>query len=208
MMAVVFGVMVATSFVYALLCGSMQPLSEGVMTAAEDAVTLLIRLSGVLCMWSGFMEIARRSGLMQALSKALAPLLSRLFPRVDRHSDAFAYITMNVSANLLGLGNAATPLGLSAMRELRRMSDSDTATDEMVTFVIMNTASMQLLPTTVATLRHSYGSSSPFDIIVCVWISSAAALAVGLLSSRIIGRKGNGVHRSAAACGGMRLRAR
>jgi spore maturation protein A len=98
-------------------------------------------------------------------------------------------MAMNISANLLGLGNAATPLGLNAMRELRRLDDGDTASDSMVTFVVMNTASIQLLPTTVAALRRSYGSSNPFDVLVCVWITSALALAAGLLSSRFFSRR-------------------
>lgn len=185
----IFSAMIALSFVFAIFAGDVAQLSEGVLNSAEDAVMLLIKLSGMMCMWSGFMEIAKRSGLMKKLSRLLSPLLSRLFPDVGRDSDAFSYITMNVSANLLGLGNAATPLGLSAMCQLRALSDSDTASDSMVTFVVMNTASIQLLPTTVATLRHSYGSHSPFDIIVCVWITSAIALAVGLLTSRLLTRR-------------------
>ena len=131
-------------------------------------------------MWSGIMAIAKDAGLTEKLSRLFAPMLKKLFPDIDEHSDAFSYISMNISANLLGLGNAATPLGISAMRELKNTSQSNIATDSMVTFVVMNTASIQLLPTTVAVLRRSYGSASPFDVIFCVWISSAAALAVGL----------------------------
>ena len=118
-----------------------------------------------------------------------APLLKRLYPDVEEDSDAFRYISMNISANLLGLGNAATPLGLNAMRELRRLNDSDTASDSMLTFVLMNTASIQLLPTTVAALRKSYGSAKPFDILPCVWLTSVTALTVGLLSSRMLMRR-------------------
>lgn len=187
-MAYVFGVMIAASFLFSLINGSLPELSAGILDSAGSAVELLISISGMLCMWSGFMRIAKDCGLIEKLSRLFAPVLRRLYPDVAVESDAFRYMSMNISANLLGLGNAATPLGLNAMRELRRLSDSDTASDSMVTFVIMNTASIQLIPTTVAALRKSYGAQQPFDILLCVWITSAAALTVGLLSSFLIRR--------------------
>lgn len=188
-MSYVFGLMIAVSFLFALITGNMEALSAGILDAAGSAVELLISISGMLCMWSGFMRIAKDCGLIAKLSRLFAPLLRRLYPDVPVESDAFRYISMNISANLLGLGNAATPLGLNAMRELKKSSDSDTATNSMVYFVVMNTASIQLIPTTVAALRKSYGSQQPFDILICVWISSAAALAVGLMSARLFARR-------------------
>ena len=185
-MSYVFGLMLTISLVFSLLSGDAGALSQGIMEAAGGAIELLLSISGMLCMWSGFMRIAKDSGLIDQLSRLCRPLLRRLYPDVEPDSDAFRYISMNISANLLGLGNAATPLGISAMRELRHISGSDTASDSMVTFVIMNTASIQLLPTTVAALRKSYGSSHPFDILVCVWITSALALTAALVSSRLI----------------------
>lgn len=188
-MSVVFGLMFAVSLVFSLISGDIGALNEGIMDAAGSGVELLIAISGMLCMWSGFMRIAKDCGLIDRLARVLRPLLRRLYPDVEPESDAFRYMAMNISANLLGLGNAATPLGLNAMRELRRLNDSDTASDSMVTFVVMNTASIQLIPTTVAALRRSYGSSNPFDILICVWITSALALTVGLLSSRFLSRR-------------------
>ena len=185
-MSYIFGAMIALSFLYAVISGNLSVLSSGIPEAATSAVELLISISGMLCMWSGFMRIAKDCGLIDKLARLFAPILKRLYPDVAPESDAFRYISMNISANLLGLGNAATPLGLSAMRELRRINDSDTASDSMVTFVVMNTASIQLIPTTVAALRKSYGSQQPFDILLCVWMTSVTALAVGLISSRII----------------------
>ena len=185
-MSYIFGAMIVLSFLYAVISGNLSQLSSGIPEAATSAVELLISISGMLCMWSGFMRIAKDCGLIDKLARLFAPILKRLYPDVAPESDAFRYISMNISANLLGLGNAATPLGLSAMRELRRINDSDTASDSMVTFVVMNTASIQLIPTTVAALRKSYGSQQPFDILLCVWMTSVTALAVGLISSRII----------------------
>ena len=180
-MSYVFGLMIAVSFLYALICGDLSALSTGILDSAGSAIELLISISGMLIMWSGFMRIAKDSGLIEKLSRLFAPLLRRLYPDVTADSDAFRYISMNISANLLGLGNAATPLGISAMRELKRHHPDDTATDSMVTFVLMNTASIQLIPTTVAALRKSYGAQQPFDILLCVWLTSAAALTAGLL---------------------------
>ena len=188
-MAVVFGMMFAASLVFSLISGDAAALSTGIMDAAGGAVELLLSITGMLCMWSGFMNIAKDCGLIAKLSRLTAPLLKRLYPDVEEDSDAFRYISMNISANLLGLGNAATPLGLNAMKELRKRHDSDIASDSMLTFVVMNTASIQLLPTTVAALRKSYGSEQPFDILVCVWITSALALTVGLASAKLLSRR-------------------
>ena len=187
-MSYVFGAMIAVSFVYALFSGSLAQMSTGIPEAAGSAVELLISISGMLIMWSGFMRIAKDCGLIEKLSEWFAPLLKRMYPDVDTDSDAFRYISMNISANLLGLGNAATPLGIKAMNELKKRSPGNTATDSMVTFVLMNTASMQLIPTTVGALRKSYGSQQPFDILLCVWITSAAALTAALASSCLIRR--------------------
>ncbi len=188
-MSVIFGVMIAGGFVYALISGGLSELSSGILDSARGAVELLISISGMLCMWSGFMRIAKDCGLIEKLSRLFAPLLRGLYSDIEPDSDAFRYMSMNISANLLGLGNAATPLGLNAMRELRKRSEEDTATDSMITFVVMNTASIQLIPTTVAALRKSYGSAQPFDILVCVWVTSVAALTVGLVSSRLMARR-------------------
>ena len=188
-MSYVFGVMLTASLAYALVAGNAGTLSQGLMDAAGSAIELLISISGMLCMWSGFMRIAKDCGLIEKLSRLFAPLLRKLYPDVPAESEALRYISMNISANLLGLGNAATPLGLNAMRQLRKLHDSDTASDSMVTFVVMNTASIQLLPTTVAALRKSCGSQNPFDILICVWITSALALSAALISSKLITRR-------------------
>ena len=183
-MSYIFVFMIATSVVCAFFTGNTQALSDSVITGAEDAVTLIITMTGMICLWSGVMEVAKESRLTDKVSKLLSPLLSGIFPDVKRDSRAFSYICMNVSANVLGIGNAATPLGIKAMEELKT-DESEVATDSMVNFVILNTASVQLLPTTIAALRASHGSKSPFDIIVCVWVVSVVALAVGLMSSKI-----------------------
>ena len=135
------------------------------------------------------MEVARVSGLTDKLAKLCSPILSRLFPDVEKKSDAFSYICMNFSANLLGLSNAATPLGISAMKELNNGTDKNTLSDSQLIFIVMNTASLQLLPTTLSALRSIYGSKTPFDITVPVWITSLCALVVGLTVAKVFCKK-------------------
>ena len=185
MLSFVFVFMIVVSIACSLVLGRTAELSQSMMDGASQAVELLIMMSGMMCLWSGVMEVAKECKLTEKLSKLFSPVLKLVFPELDKESRAFELISMNVSANLLGLGNAATPLGLSAMKELKGDSDSDVATDSMITFVVMNTASIQLLPTTIGTMRSALGSKAPFDIIFCVWISSVAALGVALIVSKI-----------------------
>jgi spore maturation protein A len=179
--------MILISVVCAVATGKGSELSDGIISGAEDSIELLLIMAGMLMLWSGIMEIASRGGITKVIGRALAPVLNKLFKKVPPKSKALNYISMNVSANLLGLGNAATPFGLSAMKELHRLGgESEKATDDMITFVVMNTASIQLVPTMVGSLRQAYGSTSPFSILPCVWISSGVALTVGLVLAKII----------------------
>lgn len=183
----IFGFLILISVICGIVFGKGAELSQGIITGAEDSIELLLTMAGMLMLWSGIMEIASQGGITKVIGKILAPVLKKLFKNVPKNSKALNYISMNVSANLLGLGNAATPFGLSAMGELNKLgNNSHTATDDMVTFVVMNTASIQLIPTMVGSLRQSYGSTSPFSILPCVWISSACALGVGLILAKLI----------------------
>ena len=181
MLGYVWAGLIIVSVLSALLLGNTETLSAALIESGSASIELLLTMAGILCLWSGIMKIAEESGRTARNSRLFAPLLRPLFPKLDKKSEAFQSITMNISANLLGLGNAATPFGLKAMGELHKLNGcSDTASNEMVIFVVINTASLQLLPTTLATLRQSYGSNAPFEVITAIWISSAAALAVGL----------------------------
>lgn len=192
MLNYVWSFIVILSVICSIFLGNSEGLSSAFMDSAASAIELIITLAGIICLWSGIMRIASKSGLTELFAKIFTPVLRPVFPRLDKQSEAFKYITMNITANLLGLGNTATPLGLKAMTELNKLNNnSPTASDEMVIFVVMNTASMQLLPTMLATLRQSYGSVSPFEIIAPVWISSGCALATAL----IIAGAGNRIHR-------------
>ncbi len=186
MMNYVWGAMILISVVVGIIRGDFSALSQSVMNGATAAVELLISILGLICFWSGIMEIAKESGLTDKLAKLMSPLLSKLFKDVPRESEAMKYMSLNISANLLGVGNAATPFGIAAMQELKKLSDrGDTASDSMVLFVVLNTASLQLVPTTLAAYRSSYGSESAFDILPSVWVTSAAALLVGITVAKI-----------------------
>ena len=184
-----WGIMIIISIVCGILTGNTQQLSSGVMNGAEKAAKLLITLFGVMVFWSGIMKVAEKSGLTKQLVKVLSPPLKKLFPDIDSNSVAFQSICMNISANLIGVGNAATPFGLKAMSEMQKHNlKKDTATDSMVVFVVMNTASLQLIPATLGYLRQSYGSKNPFEILPCVIICSVAALTVALVLAKSINR--------------------
>ncbi|MGN1433085.1 MAG: nucleoside recognition domain-containing protein [Ruminococcus sp.] len=182
MLNYVWSGLVIISIICSIFLGNTKDLSKALVDSGASSIELIITMAGIICLWTGIMKIAVESGLTSVFAKVFSPLLRPLFPNLDKDSDAFKSISMNISANLLGLGNAATPFGLKAMEQLHTLNNKrDTASNEMIIFVVMNTASLQLLPTTLASLRQSYGSSAPFEIIVPVWISSACALAAALI---------------------------
>ena len=177
--------------VLSILCGLATGRGDLVAAAAVEgaqaAVELCVSIAGMLCLWTGVMEIMRRSGLAEGLSRLLRPVLSALFPQVSKDRGVMDSISANVSANLLGLGNAATPLGIEAVRRMERKSPG-TASDAMCMLVVCNTASIQLIPTTVASVRAAAGSSSPFDILPAVWLASALSVGVGIAACKLFAR--------------------
>ena len=175
----------------AVLCGSATGRGEAVAAAALEgagaAVELCLSMAGVLCLWTGVMEVLRRSGAMEGLSRLLRPLLRRLYPAFAGDREVMDSIAANVSANLLGLGNAATPLGIQAARRMSRLTPG-VANDALCMLVVCNTASIQLIPTTVASVRAAQGCATPFDILPAVWLASAISVAVGITAARVLGR--------------------
>lgn len=186
----IWAFMMIIAFISAIFAEKMEALSNSVIEGAASAVELLISIIGILCFWSGMMEIADKSGITNVIAKFFSPVLSKLFKNVDKESSAMRYISLNISANLLGLGNAATPFGLSAMKELKTINHNKCeASDDMLLFVVLNTASLQLIPTTLCAYRQSYGSVSPFEIIPSVWLTSIIALTVGITVAKALSMK-------------------
>lgn len=177
--------MIALSVVCALANGRMGELSAAVMDGSGQAVELSIFLLGSMCAWLGFLKIAERSGLTDLLAQALSPVIDRLFPEYRQEPEIKGKICMNISANFLGLGNAATPLGLAAMQSMAEKNGGDTPTKGMILFVVLNTASLQLLPINMAAMRSSCGSAAPFGILPQIWITSLASLLVAVIFCKI-----------------------
>ena len=176
------------SVIFGLISGNIEAVGTGALEGAGAAVTLCIGICGVTCLWSGIMEIMRRSGISAALSRVFLPVLSRLFPAARRNREAMEAISANVSANLLGLGNAATPLGIKAVTAMSKFSQQGVATNDMCMFIVINTASIQLIPATIAGIRAAAGAAAPFDILPAVWITSVVSVCAGIAAAKILSR--------------------
>ena len=186
-MAWIWTGMIAASVLYGLINGTISAVGNAAMAGAAAAVDLCLSMAGVMCLWSGVMSIMKASGLMDGLRRLFRPVLGRLLPRACQDPDTLAALSGNVSANLLGLGNAATPLGIRAARRMAQ-GCGGRASNELCTLVVLNTASIQLLPTTVAGVRAALGAESAFDILPAVWLASALSVAAGLLAAKALGR--------------------
>ncbi len=186
-MAWIWTGMVALSLVFGLLSGNLDAVANAALEGARSAVELSLAMAGVLCLWSGVMEIMNACGLSAGLARLFRPLLRRLLPNASRDPETLAAVSANVSANLLGLGNAATPLGIRAARRMAR-GCGGTASDELCRLVVLNTASIQLIPATIASVRSAAGCAAPFDILPAVWMASALSVTAGLLASWALSR--------------------
>ena len=180
----IFALMLTASVIFGAATGNIGPVCDAALNSCVEAVDLFLYLLGGMCMWGGLMRIAEKAKLTDMLSKLFKPLLKHIFRGLDLNGKAFHAICMNITANLLGLGNAATPLGLEAMRRLEEEErPGDTTSRNMIMFVVLNTASITLIPTTAASMRIRHGSAEPMEILPCVLITSACALAAGLISA-------------------------
>lgn len=178
-------VFVVAAIVCGAVTGRLDAVGNAALDGAAEAVKLTISLAGTLCLWNGVLEVMRAAGIDRAIAKATRPLLRRLLPDAADNDEVLGAAAANISANLLGLGNAATPTGI---RAARLMASGERATDSLCAFVVLNTASIQLIPATVAALRSSLGASSPFDILPATLCSSLCALAAGLCAERVFRR--------------------
>ncbi|ACL74553.1 nucleoside recognition domain-containing protein [Ruminiclostridium cellulolyticum] len=174
-------------FAFGIVNGRLDAVTKAAMDSAQTAVNVCIGLLGVMCLWTGLMKIAEKSGLIRIIGRAVRPVLGFLFPEIPKDHPALGAIVMNLVANFLGLGNAATPLGLKAMKELQSINrDKRTATNAMCMFLVLNTAAIQLVPASIIALRTSEGSKKPAEIIVCIWIASVCATIMGIIASKLL----------------------
>ncbi|MDO5783898.1 MAG: nucleoside recognition domain-containing protein [Eubacteriales bacterium] len=177
--------LIVLACITACLTGRTAELSAAVTDGAGQAVTLCLSLAGLMGLWTGILELMQQSGLCEKITFLLRPILSPLFRRAAEDKQAIEHIAANVTANLLGLSNAATPIGLQAADRLYSLYQRKGTPDEVLTFVILNTTSIQLIPTTVAAVRASLGAPQPFDIMPAVWGASICSVAVGLTAAKL-----------------------
>ena len=188
---IVWPIFIILSFIYAIFSGNLDDLNSSIFSSAEEAINLCISLLGTVCLWNGIMQVASTTTLISKLSSILKPIMKFLFPDIKEDSKIFEEISMNVIANILGLGNAATPLGLRAMKSMQEENlDKKVLTDSMATFIVLNTASIQIIPTTVIAIRSSLGSTNPTGIIFPVWIATICAAIAGITATKIFIKMG------------------
>ena len=201
MLNVLWAAFLALAFVCGAVTGRLSEVSAALTEGAAGAVTLAIGIAGLMCFWSGIMELMQQSGLTHIIARFLMPVLRPLFGKASEDSEAMQAVSANVTANLLGLSNAATPLGLRAASRLHKLSGSDTASDAVLTLIVLNSASIQLVPSTVAAVRAACGAQEPFDIMLPVWGASVVSVATALLQAVQFFRLRRLIIRNSTACG-------
>lgn len=185
----IWPILIIVSIAFAMITGNIDRINSSVFESTTTAVELTITMLGTMCLWSGIMEIAAHTSIIDKILNLLRPILKRLFPKVEKDSKEYKEMCMNIVANLLGLGNAATPLGLKAMQTLQQKNkDKKALTDTMAMFIVLNTASLQIIPTTVISIRASLNSTDPTKIIVPVWIATISAAVAGISAIKIFSK--------------------
>lgn len=187
-MSWIYTVIIAISIVSAMLLGNAAELAAAIPQGAQSGIVLVTSMAGAVCLWSGVGHLMEKAGITSFISRFLRPVLYRLFPSSKKDPALANSLSANICANLLGLGNAATPMGIQAVERFTHHSTKGIASDEMCRLIVLNTASIQLIPTTVAAVRSSLGSVSPFDILPAVWVTSLCSASAGLAAAWLMGR--------------------
>ncbi|MDC3415418.1 nucleoside recognition domain-containing protein [Aquibacillus salsiterrae] len=185
MVNLIWAFMAIIGIVYAMFNGTMDNVNQALFESANEAVTLSIGLISVLVFWLGLMRIAEKAGLLRSLTTLFKPLVTRLFPEIPKDHPAMGYILSNFTANLFGLGNAATPMGIKAMEEMKKLSGSDHASRSMITFLVINTSSLTLIPTTVIAIRMQYDSSAPTEIVGTTILATCVTTISAIIVDRL-----------------------
>lgn len=180
--------MVGLSVLAAVLTGRGELLAGAVSQGAQNGITLAMSLAGSICLWTGVGKLMDKAGMTGILSKLLRPLLGRIFPSFRQDKELAGALSANVCANFLGLGNAATPMGIQAAKRLALRTSDGTASDELCRLIVLNTASIQLIPATVASVRASLGCTTPFDILPAVWVTSLCSAGLGVTAAWMMGK--------------------
>ena len=190
MVSYIWFFLIVVGIVYSFLTGNISVINESILTNGADALELMLSIFPVIVLWSGIMKIAEEAGMLRKFAKILEPILSKLFPSVSKDNPALGFIASNIAANMMGLGSAATPFGLKAMTELQKINDKkDTASTPMITFLVLNTAGVTIIPTTIIAIRLAYNSLNPTEIIAPALISTSCSCLSAVLIDYFIRRK-------------------
>ncbi|WP_163537690.1 nucleoside recognition domain-containing protein [Gracilibacillus sp. YIM 98692] len=189
MINVIWALMAIIGIVYAMINGTMEEVNKALFEGADEAVTLVISLTSVLVFWLGMMRIAEKAGILRGLSTLFKPVVKKVFPEIPDNHPAMGYILANFSANLFGLGNAATPMGIKAMEEMKKLSGSEKASNSMITFLVINTSSITIVPTTVIAIRMEYGSQAPTEIVSSTLVATLVTTISAILVDRLLRRR-------------------
>lgn len=185
-----WGFLIIIGLSYSILTGNLDNINTEILNSAKTSLDMIIKILPVMGLWLGIMNIASKSGLLAKFSKLISPILKNIFPEIPKNHEAFSYISSNIVANMFGLGNAATPFGLKAMKSLQDLNlNKDEASRSMITFLVINTCGLTLIPTTVISLRMMYGSSNPTFILVPCIIVTFSSLIIGLFIDRFFALK-------------------
>lgn len=187
----IWPIFIIISFIYAFFSANIDKVNSGIFESTKSAVELSLTFLGTMCLWNGIMQIAYKSKLINRIVKILNPIIKRIFPEIKKDEKIKKEVSMNIIANIFGLGNAATPLGIKAMTSMQEVNTKkDTLSDSMMMFIVINTASLQIIPTTVIAIRTSLNSSNPTSIVVPVWVATIFSIIAGICITKILIKRG------------------
>lgn len=187
----IWGFFIVVGIGFCLFTGQTDILNQEILGSAKSSLDMILKIFPMMALWLGIMNIAKESGLLKKLSNLLTPILSKLFPEIPKSHESLSFIASNIIANMFGLGNAATPFGLKAMKSLQEInSKKDTASRSMITFLVLNTSGVTIVPTTIISLRMMYGSTNPTEIVSCCILATVLSTIGGLIIDRILSKRG------------------
>ena len=190
MLNIIWPVFIIVAFIYAFFSGNIDKVNSEIFESTKSAVELSITFFGTMCLWNGIMQIAYKSKLIDKIVRILNPIIKKLFPEINKNEKIKKEISMNIVANILGLGNAATPLGIKAMTSMQEINKKkDTLSNSMMIFIVLNTASLQIIPTTVIAIRTSLNSNNPTSIVAPVWGASICSIIIAVIVTKIMIKK-------------------
>lgn len=190
MLNILWPIFIGSSIIYAIFTGNIEKINNSIFQVGENTINLMLTLFGTMCLWNGLMNIVKNTSLIKKLAKIVTPIMKILFPNVKKNTETYNAISMNIVSNLLGLGNAATPLGLEAMKLMQQENkNKEKLSNSMALFIILNTASIQIIPTTMIAIRTSMGSINPTKILIPVWGATIGAALAGIISAKIFMKK-------------------